>query len=80
MLTQTIKAFLLFASVIFTIFSIEAWLTADKAFSGLIVLAFILLLASNIVGLIGDWQEDRRRQDLGVDERELKRLMTRQAD
>ena len=80
MLAQTIKAFLLFASVIFTIFSIEAWLTADKAFSGLIVLAFILLLASNIVGLIDDWQEDRRRQDLGVDEREYNRQMTRWAD
>jgi len=80
MIAQAVKAFLLFFSVVFTIFSIEAWLTSDKAFSGLIVLAFILLLASNIVDLIDKWQVDRRRQDLGVSERDTSWLLKRQAD
>jgi len=69
MIAQTIKGFLLFFSVVFTIFSIEAWLTSDKAFSGLIVLAFILLLASNIVDLIASWHEERRRFELPTDEK-----------
>jgi len=69
MIAQAVKGFLLFFSVVFTIFSIEAWLTSDKAFSGLIVLAFILLLASNIVDLIDKWQVERRKQDWGVEER-----------
>jgi len=80
MIAQTIKGFLLFFSVVFTIFSIEAWLTSDKAFSGLIVLAFILLLASNIVDLIDKWQVERRKQVWGIEERDMSWLIKRIAD
>jgi len=79
MIAQAINAFLLFFSVVFTIFSIEACLTSDKAFSGLIVLAFILLLASNIVDLFDKWQVERRKQDLGIEER-TPWILKRQAD
>jgi len=79
MIAQSIKAFLLFFSVVFTIFSIEAWLTSDKAFSGLIVLAFILLLASNIVDLFDNWQVERRKQDWWIEER-TPWILKRQAD
>jgi len=79
MIAQSVKVFLLFFSVVFTIFSIEAWLTSDKAFSGLIVVAFILLLASNIVDLFDKWHEERRRFELPTEEK-LPYMWRRQCD
>jgi len=80
MITQAIKGFLLFFSVIFTILALFEWIGDARAYQGLLGTAFILLLASNIVDLIDRWQDDRRKQDLGIDERELSRLLTREAE
>jgi len=79
MIAQTIKAFLLSFSVVFTIFSIEAWRTSDQAVSGVIVLAGILLRGSNIVEVIDKWHEERRRFELPTEEK-LPYMWRRQAD
>jgi len=67
--------------------AIGDWTTDEKSYSGLLGGAFIILLLSNILDLIFSWQEDRRKQDWGIDERkcviderEYNRQMNRQAD
>lgn len=80
MINQTIKATLLFISLILTILAVKEWGYDQHAYLGFIGSAFIALWAVNAVDLIDKWQIDRRKQDLGIDERELSRLMRRQAD
>ena len=80
MIAQNIKTTCLFLSTILTILAAFEWIGAARAYQGLLGGAFIILLLSNILDLIFSWQEDRRKFDWGIDEREYKRLMKRQAD
>lgn len=65
-MNQEIKALLLFISVIFTSLAVFDWMGNAKAYHGLLITAFILLLASNIIDLISSWHGERRKVDLDV--------------
>lgn len=80
MINQTIKATLLFISFILFVLAASEWKYDIHAYLGFIGSAFIALWAVNAVDLFDKWQVDRRKQDLGIDEREYKRLMRREAD
>ena len=80
MINQTIKATLLFISLILFILAASEWKYDIHAYLGFIGSAFIALWATSAVDLFDKWQVDRRRQDLGIDERELNRLLTREAE
>ena len=80
MLAQNIKALLLFISVIMTIFGISEYHYNIPSYLGFIGTGFIFLLASNIVDLIDRWITEKRKQDLGIDNREYDRLMRREID
>lgn len=80
MIVQNIKAGFLFISATLTVFGISEYNYDVPSYLGFIGLAFLFLLASNVVDLIDRWITEKRKQDLGIDERELSRLMRREAD
>ena len=80
MIRQEIRLSFLFVSAIFTIIAVGDYFGAGEAFPALISTAFIVLLFGNIADLILGWKLEKRRVDLGIDEREYSRLMRRETD
>lgn len=79
MLTQNIKALLLFISAILTILAAKEYYYDIHGYSGFIGSAFISLLASNIVDLIDKWHHNRREFELPTEEKQPW-MWRRQAD
>ena len=80
MLAQNIKALCLFISATLMTLGISEYHYDEQSYLGFIWSALAALLASNIVDLIDGWITEKRKQDLGVDNREYDRLMRHEAD
>jgi len=80
MLQQTTKGWSLFISTLFVILAISNYFGSGKVYPVLISISFIIYLVGEIAVYVLDFQFDRRKQDLGIDQRELSRLLTREVD
>ena len=69
MIQQTLKAWSLFLSSLFIILAVSNYFGSGKVYPVLISVSFIIHLCGEIAVLICDWQMDRRKQDLGAENR-----------
>ena len=70
MISQTIKAWSLFLSSIFTIIAIADYFGAGKAYAPLIATAFIIHLIGEVAVFVINYHPDRRKLELTKAERE----------
>jgi len=80
MIAQAVKGWSLFISTLFVILAISNYFGSGKVYPVLISISFIIYLIGEIAVFILNYQFDRRKQDLGIDQRELSRLLTREVD
>jgi len=79
-IAQAVKGWSLFISTLFVIMAVINYFGSGKVYAPLIAASFIIYLIGEIAVFILIYQFDRRKQDLGISERDTSWLLKRQAD